>query len=224
MPRISRAVAVGYPHHIVQRGNNKGDVFFDKRDRKKYLLLLKKYSDKWNSPILSYCLMSNHVHLLTKPFDEMSLYKMMQGITLCYTQYFNRKYERTGRLWESRYHSCIVDNDRYLWTVARYIEQNPVRAGIVNKVEDYDYSSARTHVNGEKNELLGEELFDIMQRADYAKLIQTNISKDEIGEIRHYTKVGRPLGNEQFVGQMERELQRKFFLRPPGRPKKEVVE
>lgn len=224
MPRISRAVAVGYPHHIVQRGNNKGDVFFDKRDREKYLSLLKKYSAKWNSPILSYCLMNNHVHLLTKPLDEMSLYKMMQGITLCYTQYFNRKYERTGRLWESRYYSCIVDNDRYLWTVARYIEQNPMRAGKVNRVEEYFYSSARTHMYGKKDEILGEELFDENQRTDYVKLIQSTITKDKIDEIRHYTKVGRPLGNEQFVSQMEAKLQRKFFLRSPGRPKKEVVE
>ncbi len=146
MPRIARAVATGYPHHVIQRGNNKEKVFFDKEDRERYLSLLKKYSDKWDSPILAYCLMSNHVHLLTRPDMEESLYKMMQGVTLCYTQYINRKYERTGRLWESRYHSCIVDKERYLWAVARYIEQNPVRAKMVKRVEDYLYSSARARI------------------------------------------------------------------------------
>jgi putative transposase len=125
MPRIARAVATGFPHHVIQRGNNREEVFFDKKDREQYLLLLKRYAGKWISPILAYCLMNNHVHLLTKPKEEESLYKMMQGVSLCYTQYVNRKYKRTGSLWESRYHSCIVDKEKYLWAVARYIEQNP---------------------------------------------------------------------------------------------------
>jgi putative transposase len=98
MPRIARAVAIGFPHHVIQRGNNREKVFFDKKDREQYLSLLKKYSDKWDSAILAYCLMSNHVHLLTRPKEEEALYKMMQGIALCYTQYINRKYKRTGRL------------------------------------------------------------------------------------------------------------------------------
>jgi putative transposase len=121
MPRIGRAVAPGYPHHVIQRGNNRENVFFEKEDRTKYLSLLNKYAFKWNAPIMAYCLMSNHIHLLTKPLSEESLFKMMQGLTLCYTQYINRMYGRTGRLWESRYHSCIVDYDKYLWAVARYI-------------------------------------------------------------------------------------------------------
>ena len=133
MPRIARAVATGFPHHIIQRGNNKEKVFFDKKDRKQYLELLKKYSEKWNARIFAYCLMTNHVHLMIKPTKNESLYKMMQGVALCYTQFINRKYNRTGRLWESRYHSCVIDKDTYLWAVARYIETNPVRARIVGK-------------------------------------------------------------------------------------------
>ena len=155
MPRIGRAVAAGFPHHVIQRGNNREEVFFDVKDRKKYLALLKKYSMKWESTIISYCLMSNHIHLLTKPKSDESLYKMMQGLTLCYTQYFNRTYQRTGGLWECRYHSCIVHHEKYLWAVVRYVEQNPVRAGMVEKAEDYPYSSARAHVNGSKDAVLG---------------------------------------------------------------------
>src|SRR4030067_190661 len=94
MPRIPRGVAIGFPHHVVQRGNNREQVFFKSKDKEKYLLLLKKYSDKWKTPILAYCLMSNHVHLLAKPLKEESLYKMMQGVTLCYTQYVNRTEKR----------------------------------------------------------------------------------------------------------------------------------
>lgn len=165
--------------------------------------------------------MSNHVHLLTKPKSEESLFKMMQGLTLCYTQYINRIYQRTGRLWESRYHSCIVDKERYLWAVARYIEQNPVRAGVVEKAEDYPYSSARTHVNGSKDAVLGEELFSNDQRADYILLLRSDMPRKEIERLRYATKTGRPFGNEEFVVEMEKKLERRLLQRPKGRPRKE---
>ena len=185
MPRIARAVATGFPHHIVQRGNNRERVFFDKEDEERYLSLLKKYSAKWDSPLLAYCLMSNHIHILTRPKTDESLYKMMQGVTLCYTQYANGKYQRSGRLWESRYHSCIVDKEKYLWAVARYIEQNPVRARMVKRAEDYTYSSAKAHIEGLKNEILGEELFEEKQRKDYKELIRSDIAEKEINSIRY---------------------------------------
>ena len=222
MPRIARAISVGFPHHVVQRGNNKEDVFFNKGDREKYLSLLKKYSDKWNSPILAYCLMNNHVHLLTKPREEESLYKMMQGVTLCYTQYINKIYKRTGRLWESRYHSCIVDKEKYLWAVARYIEQNPKRAKLVNVEEDFPYSSARAHILGVKDEVLGDELFEEGQRKEYKKLLKAKagIPEKEITSIRYYTRTGRPFGSEEFIKSMEKNLERRFILKSPGRPKK----
>jgi putative transposase len=217
MPRIARAVATGFFHHVVQRGNNREKVFFDKEDKERYLSLLKKYSNKCDSPLLAYCLMSNHIHLLTRPKGEESLYKMMQGVTLCYTQHINRKYQRTGRLWESRYHSCIVDKDRYLWAVARYIEQNPVRARVVKKAEDFPYSSANAHINGIMNEILGEELFEARQRKDYRELIN---AEKEINSIRYHTRTGRPLGSEEFIKKMEKKLERKFMLKSPGRPRK----
>lgn len=220
MPRIARAVAVGFPHHIVQRGNNREKVFFNKKDREKYLSLLKKYADKWGSPILAYCLMSNHVHLLVRPNKEESLHKMMQGVALCHTQYVNRTYKRTGRLWESRYHSCIVDEERYLWVVARYIEQNPIRAGVVKKEEDFPYSSARAHIGGVRDEVLGEELFEEEQRKDYIEFIRVGILEDEVRNIRYSTKTGRPLGSEEFIRKMEKKLERQFVLKSPGRPRK----
>ncbi|MDI6890216.1 MAG: transposase [Thermodesulfovibrionales bacterium] len=220
MPRIARAVATGFPHHVLQRGNNREKVFFDKKDREQYLSLLKKYSDKWDSPILAYCLMNNHVHLLTRPKEEESLYKMMQGVTLCYTQYINRKYKRTGRLWESRYHSCIVDKEQYLWAVAKYIEQNPTRAKIVKKVEDFPYSSARVHIDGVKDEVLGEDLFEEGQRKGYGGFIRGGIPEEERNRIRYSTRTGRPFGSEKFVRSMEKKLDRRFILKSPGRPRK----
>ncbi len=223
MPRIGRAVAAGFPHHVIQRGNNRGEVFFEKDDRKQYLSLLKKYAAKWTSPVMAYCLMTNHVHLLTKPGSEESLFKMMQGLTLCYTQYVNRVYRRTGRLWESRYHSCIVDHEKYLWAVARYIEQNPVRAGMVENAEDYLYSSARAHVSGSDDVVLGAELFSKEQHADYILLLHSDIPQREIERVRYATKTGRPFGNEGFVVEMEGKLERRLLQRPRGRPRREAL-
>ena len=193
MPRIARVVAAGYPHHVVQRGNNRVQVFSCKEDRNKYLSLLIKYSIKWDCKILAYCLMSNHVHLLIRPWENISLAKMMQGISLCYTQYFNRSYKRTGRLWESRYHSSTVEDYNYLWAVARYIEQNPVRAGIVHNVSEYSYSSAIAHINGNDDAILGEELFDENQRRDYACLLESGMPERELKNIRYLTKTGKAL-------------------------------
>lgn len=221
MPRIGRAVAAGFPHHIIQRGNNRENVFFEKDDRKQYLSLLKKYAAKWTSPVMAYCLMTNHVHLLTKPGMEESLFKMMQGLTLCYTQYMNRTYGRTGRLWESRYHSCIVDQEKYLWAVARYIEQNPVRAGMVEKAEDYPYSSAGAHVKGSKDAVLGEDLFTNDRRQDYILLLRSDMPKKEMERLRYATRTGRPFGTEGFVVEMENKLERRLLQRPKGRPRRE---
>jgi putative transposase len=220
MPRIGRAVAPGFPHHVIQRGNNREDVFFEKDDRKQYLALLKKYGAKWNSPIMAYCLMDNHVHLLTRPASEESLFKMMQGLTLCYTQHINRTFGRTGRLWESRYHSCIVDEEKYLWAVARYIEQNPVRAGMVKRAEDYPYSSARAHVNGGYDAVLGEDLFERDRRKDYVVMLRSDMPGKESEPLRYATKTGRPFGSEEFVAEMEKKLERRLLQRQRGRPRK----
>lgn len=221
MPRIARAVASGLPHHIVQRGNNRERVFLSEVDKEKYLSLLKNYSVKWDAPILAYCLMSNHVHILARPLKDESLFKMMQGVTLCFTQHVNRKYKRTGRLWESRYHSCIVDKERHLWAVARYIEQNPVRAKITKKAEDYQYSSAKAHLCGSNDGILGETLFEAGQRNDYIEFMRASIKKEELEVIRNRTKSGCPIGSENFILKIERKLDRIFTAKPRGRPRKE---
>jgi len=220
MPRIARAVASGFPHHVVQRGNNREAVFIDDEDRRRYLNLLAKYSAKWESPILSYCLMTNHVHLLTKPQEDESLFKMMQGVTLCYTQHINRKYNRSGRLWESRYHSCIVESEQYLWAVARYIEQNPVRAMMTNTPEDYPYSSARAHFGLVKNELIGDDLFPDSLRKSYIAFVRGDIEEEQLKEIRTSIKTGRPFTSSRCLKAIEEKLARKLAALPIGRPRK----
>jgi putative transposase len=220
MPRIARAIVPGISHHVVQRGNNREDVFFSDEDRAVYLFLLKTYSEKWSSAILCYCLMPNHVHLLAKPSSERSLQKMMQGISLCYTQHINRKYHRTGRLWESRYQSCMIDQEANLWEVARYIEQNPVRAAMVKNPQDYRYSSAPAHFGLVYDPVLGEDLFDGAQRSDYIEFMQSVTPEAQTKEIRRSAKTGRPLGTPEFVREMESVLGKRLAALAHGRPRK----
>jgi putative transposase len=220
MPRIARAVAVDFPHHIIQRGNNRQKVFFAIETRKKYLELVKEYADIWGASVLAYCLMTNHIHLLIKPHQEDSLAKMMQGVSQGYAKYINRRYKRTGRLWESRYYSCVVDEESYLWQVARYIERNPKRAGLVRQEEDYPFSSARAHVLDAPDKVLAEELFDKEERNSYIEFLKTEPTDKEISSIRKATKIGRPLGDENFISKIGRLLDRHFLKTAPAKPHK----
>jgi len=220
MPRIARIVGVGYPHHIIQRGNNRQKVFADPTEYEKYLSFLLKYSREKEVAVLAYCLMPNHVHLLVKPSDEEGLSKMMQGVTLCYSKYFNGENGRTGRLWECRYHSTVVDGDSYLWTVSKYIENNPVRAGMVKRSEDYLYSSAKAHLLGSRDLLLKEQLFNEGEMSEYRNFVRSEEDGKVVEEIRKQTRLGKPLGEGKFLKALSERLGRSLDFRPKGRPRK----
>jgi putative transposase len=224
MPRIARIIGVGYPHHIIQRGNNREKVFLNYRDYEKYISFLLRYSEEKRATIFAYCLMPNHIHLLVKPFDGETLPKMMQGITLCYSKYFNSENGRTGRLWECRYYSTVIDGDQYLWTVSKYIENNPVRAGVVKRSEDYPYSSAKAHILGKKDPLLKEPLFDKSELNEYRRFIRSGEDKKITEEIRKQTRLGKPLGGPEFLLTLSERLGCNLSFRPKGRPRKSQIE
>ena len=160
MPRIARVCAVNYPHHVTQRGNNREPVFFDDEDKAFYLKTLRGYSKKWGLDIWAYCLMTNHVHILAVPKQEESLARGIGGTNLVYTQYVNCKYKRSGRLWQNRFYSTIIEKEPYLWAVSRYIELNSVRAKLVKKAEDYKWSSAKAHLLGLSDAILSKSWLD----------------------------------------------------------------
>jgi len=220
MPRIARVCVEGYPHHITQRGNNKEKVFFDKEDRQFYLDVLQRYKDKHTMKILAYCLMGNHIHILAVAGEETSLAKGIGGTNLIYTQYINRKYNRSGRLWQNRFFSSVVEEEPYLWAVIRYIEKNPVRAKLVKKEQDYQWSSARAHILGIKDEVLSKESWFSEKEI---KLYREFLRKEAEGVnalIRRATSTGRPLGSEVFIKKLERMLKRDLFPKRGGRPRK----
>ena len=201
MPRIARVVFPNFPHHITQRGTNKSDIFIDSNDHKYFLMLLGELLEKTRTELWAYCLMNNHFHLLIAPDNSYGLGKCLHGVTFRYAQYFNMKYKRSGRLWQNRYFSCPVDKDEYLWTVAKYIEMNPVRAKIVEKPEQWRWSSAQEHIAGktDKNVKLYKWLTD-QERKEYAKIIIEGIMEKK---IRKATSTGRPLCGERFFDTLE---------------------
>jgi len=220
MPRIARVCAEGHPHHITQRGNNKEQTFFDDEDRQFYLDALQRYKDRHGMKILAYCLMENHIHILAMPERETSLARGIGGTNLLYTQYINRKYKRSGRLWQNRFFSSVVEKEPYLWAVMRYIEQNPVRVNLVKKAEDYKWSSARAHLAGIKDDVLSaDSQFNEKEIKSYREFIRRDDTETD-GAVRRATSTGRPLGSEGFVKKLEKILKRDLLPKKGGRPKK----
>ena len=224
MPRIARIIAAGYPHHVTQRGNNRTTVFFDDEDRQTYLKLLTGYTQKHHVQIWAYCLMSNHIHLLAVPEMETSLARGIGLTNQMYTQYLNRKIKQSGRIWQNRFFSCIVENDHYLWAVARYIERNPLNAGLAASVEEYPWSSGKAHVSGVRDPLLSADSWLSAQDLGAYREFVCEVDEATDKAIRRATKSGRPFGSESFVDRLEFQLNQTLKPGKPGRPKKKYGE
>ena len=147
MPRVARIVVPGVPHHVTQRGNNRQTVFFSDDDRRFYLALLKENSERFRLPVWAYCLMPNHVHIVATPADEDSLAKGIGRTNFRYARHINRLRRRCGHLWQNRFYSCALE-EVHLWWAVRYVERNPVRAGLVRLPWRYGWSSASAHLGG----------------------------------------------------------------------------
>ena len=220
MARIARAVAVGVPHHVTQRGNNRADVFFSDDDRSHYLRTLVHQCAEFKLEVWAYCLMSNHVHLLAVPQHDYSLAQGIGRTNLIYTQYVNREHDRTGRLWQNRFFSCPIDRDEYLWQVCRYIELNPVRARLGKHPWDWQWSSARHHVLGEPDLVVSHSAWLPADARDEYRDYLTRRGRDESERIRQATRTGRPLGTPSFIQNLEVKLGRVLHPLKAGRKKK----
>ena len=219
MPRIARIIATGYPHHITQRGNNRATVFFDDEDRQTYLQRLNLYAQKHHLLICAYCLMSNHVHLLAVPETESSLARGIGLTNQVYTQYLNRKLHQSGRIWQNRFFSCVVENDQYLWAVARYIERNPLKAGLAESAESYRWSSAKANITGTSDPVLSANAWLAPQdQNSYAEFVRDEDEETDEA-IRKATRTGRPFGSESFMEILEFRLNQSLRPRKPGRPR-----
>ncbi len=211
--------------HVVQRGNDRQPCFVDIEDREFYLACLSAAAAAYECAIHAYVLMTNHVHLLVTSRFAGGISSMMQSIGRRVVRRFNETHERTGTLWEGRFHSSLVDSERYLLECHRYIELNPVRAGLVEDPADYPWSSFRHHALGVADPLLvdhGEYLRfgdTAAERLDaYTRFVRSAMPQALIDEIRGALNKSRALGNETFLAEMERRFGRSVRPRKRGRP------
>jgi len=220
MPRLRRVILPGEPHHVTQRGNRRTDIYCDNEDREVYLFLLKKYSSVNSIEIFSYCLMTNHIHLVVTPPDEKSLSSAMRDCHSTFAIYFNRKYNFSGHLWQGRYYGCALDSTHF-WEAIRYVESNPVRAGLVERAEDYRWSSTRAHCGLEKNRLLSPlPLTHGLLIGNWADWLALGQDDRELKALRRLTRTGRPCGSDEFIDELEVRLGRPLRPRKGGRRRK----
>ncbi|MFH1549443.1 MAG: transposase [Planctomycetota bacterium] len=218
MPSPKRIVIAGMPHHIVQRGNNKSTLFPTTGDYDTYLALLCKFLQESGCHLLAYALMTNHVHLLLRPPDKDALSKLMLKLNVTYVKYFQEKHRVTGHIFESRFKSYPVEDDEYLWQVVRYIDQNPLRAGLVDKPHEYRFSSAAAHISGTTDGIITQLPFDPGDSGAFAEYVAQPGSKDELTRIQESIRRNKPLGGKRFVSRLADIFGIKFAR--PGRPRK----
>jgi len=213
MARISRVVVPGLPHHVVQRGVRRMDVFFSDADRWEYLKQLAELGQRCGVSYLAWCLMTNHVHLIAIPAEEDSLARGIGEAHRRYTRYINFREGWRGYLFQGRFHSFPLE-DTYLLAAVRYVLTNPVRAGIVDKPWDYPWSSARWFVGQVEYDPLAvqsEMLVDITDRRSF--LLR---EEDSLSEFRKHASTGRPLGSDSFLEHLEQQTGRVLRRRKPG--------
>jgi putative transposase len=198
MARRPRIYIPGLTQHVVQRGNNKGTVFVDTSDYRFFLRLLQHESVRCSVAIHAYALMTNHFHLMATPAHEAGLSTLMQNLGRTYVPVFNLKHHRTGGLWEGRYRSFVIETESYWFKCMRYVELNPVRAGMVSRPDEYRWSSARAHVCGDDDQVLtSHELYLRLgetppeRQLAWRAVCGEKVTDSELTELREAIRRGR---------------------------------
>jgi putative transposase len=228
MARLPRLVVPGQPHHIIQRGNDRQAIFRDTADYLKFIEWLREASRQFKVAIHAYVLMTNHLHLLASPADAHGLSRMMQWIGRHYVPYFNHKYDRTGTLWQGRFKATVIDSERYLMTCSRYIELNPVRAGMVTAASDYPWSSYQHHIGMKSDPLVTDHALywalgntPFQREAAYRELTEQGVNEADVIAITEATLKGWAIGSDQFKASLEKQTQRRVSKAKRGRPRRQ---
>ncbi len=225
MARLPRLTLPGYPHHVIQRGNNRQPIFASAADYEMLLALLAENAGKFGVALHAYVLMSNHFHLLATPESAESLPQMMQAVGRRYVRHFNDAQGRTGTLWEGRYKSTLIQTERYLLACMAYIDLNPVRAGLVSDPRDYPWSSHGHYIGQRSDKLitppalyweLGNTPF--AREAAYAELVRAGITAEQQAALTQSTLRGWALGEPDFVADLQKRTERRVSKAHAGRP------
>lgn len=225
MARLPRLTLPGYPHHIIQRGNNRQAIVASDADRQTLLDLLAENARKFGVAVHAYVLMDNHFHLLATPQTADGLPQMMQAVGRRYVRYFNDRQKRSGTLWEGRYRSTLIQTECYLLACMAYIDLNPVRAGMVAQARDYPWSS-HGHYIGQRNDKLitPHALFwelgntPFAREAAYAALVQSGIDPVQYTALTDSALSGWALGEPDFVADLQKKTPRRVTKSTAGRP------
>jgi putative transposase len=225
MARLPRLTLPDYPHHVIQRGNNRQPIVATPADYRRLLEVLEENAKKFQVAVHAYVLMSNHFHLLTTPQTADGLPLMMQAVGRSYVRYFNATQRRTGTLWEGRYKSTVIQSERYLLACMVYIDQNPVRAGMVMRAQDYPWSSHAHYIGLNSDRLitphalfweLGNTPF--AREAAYAELVHAGLNTVQQQALTAATLSGWALGEADFVANLQKRTLRRVSKASAGRP------
>ena len=203
MPRLPRVVLPGIPHHVTQRGNNRGQTFFEDGDYALYLDLLAASAERARTEIWAYCLMPNHVHIVLTPSDEYGLSRTFGEVHRRYTGYINARRQTTGHLWQGRFGSVAMDEAHFV-TALRYVSLNPVRARLVTRAEAWRWSSVAAHLAGLDDHVV--KVAPAIERVgDFAAFLGEDFDEAACyAPLRRAERVGRPVGSAAWLGEIER--------------------
>ena len=218
MPRMSRLIVPGFPHHVTQRGVRSMDIFPDDDARLAYLQFLSEEAGRSGVQFLSWCLMTKHVHFIAIPNDSPSLARAFGEAHRRYTRMRNFEEGVRGYLFQGRFGSCVLD-EKHLVAAARYVERNPLKAGIVSHPRDYQCSSARFHLGIIEADMMVADRTMLGLVSDWENLLSAENEEDS-ERLRLSTRTGRPAGNDDFAEKVEILTGRDPRPRQPGRPRK----
>ena len=214
MARLGRIIAPGFPHHVTQRGNRRMQTFFADEDYQQYISLMAEWCGRFHVEVWAYCLMPNHAHLVLVPANEEGLHRAVSEVHRRYTRHVNFREGWRGHLWQGRFASYVMD-ERHLLSAVRYIELNPVRAGLAERPEAYPWSSARAHMSGQDDGLVTvEPMLNMVD--DWAAYLALDTDDAELSALRSHERTGRPLGDADFIQNLEQRLGRLLRKRKPG--------
>lgn len=230
MPRVPRPVADGLLYHAVNRGHNRAAVFCCPQDYLGFLKALRQTQQRYPFRLFGYCLMTNHFHLLLRPEPGQSVSRIMQSLSVAHTSHYHRTQASVGHVWQGRFESPVIEDDDHSLTVLRYIEGNPLRAGMVADLAAYPWSSYRMHGMGRPEPLLSQlPVWETLAKDESARQaywrtwVHTPCTERELAAVRRALVSGKPFGGSVWSAQMARLLGLPLGERKRGRPRKQQL-